>query len=569
MKIEIIAKIMDSNEQLLVLDYSNKKRRKFLITFVLYISLVVFFNVFSSYKNPTIRINNQLVYLQKYELTNNLKTEINLISLNLQDDSTSILDSALKQQLVAFYANRNYDPVWIANFETNQHFSTLLNLLDSSGYFGFPFDYFNLEQIYNLDYEFLTGSDNMQKNQIELELTTTYSALKFVLYLKYGIIERDTSLAYLNSISDLSFILNSAIENNSLRNDLLSVQPNLVHHRNLLKSLSYFIDLHYSVKYTTPAFIDDKLLAKSLYYAEITKSPTFDSINRKSDALYLLQDQYSLRHDSILNQPTHEILVSLLEYKYYLACLNLNRLRNLKHSGENYLFVNIPEFKLHVIESNSEKDAFNVIVGKKKTPTPTLSSDIEKVIANPYWTVPRSITFEMLHKIRKDSSYLKRNGYFVINAQEEMVNESIIDWNSEDPLGNRYWLRQINGNYNALGKVKFIFPNNFSVYLHDTQSKSLFKRENRTFSHGCVRLENPDKLAQYLTDKYTNHRDLNIENIISENERHEIALSEKVKIYIQYITCTASENSEMMFLDDIYNKDLEEIKAIFPDLLLL
>jgi len=238
-----------------------------------------------------------------------------------------------------------------------------------------------------------------------------------------------------------------------------------VHHRNLLKSLSYFIDLHYSVKYTTPAFIDDKLLAKSLYYAEITEIPSFDSSNVKQEALFQLQNAYGLWNDSILNVPTHEVLVSLLEYKYYLACININRLRKLKYSGENYLFVNIPEFKLHVVESNKEKETFNVIVGKKRTPTPVLSSNIEKVITNPFWTVPRSITFEMLHKIRSDSTYLERNGFFVINGQEELVNPSAIDWHSDDPLGKKYWLRQINSKYNALGQIKFIFPNWFSPLL--------------------------------------------------------------------------------------------------------
>jgi len=559
---------MDNNEQLLELDYSFKnKKRRFLIAFAAYISLVVLFNVLSSYKNPTIRINNLLVDVNTYQFKQNLQAEIQYIDLHLYNDSTTFIDFALKQQLVELYKARNFNPVWIENFEANENLTILKNLIDSAAYFGFPFDYFNISRIKELDSNFKNLSGNMQRNQLELELTASYSAMKFILYMQHGIIERDTLNTYISSVENLPELLNNAINNQNLRNDILSAQPNLVHHRNLLKSLSYFIDLNYAVKYTTPAFINDNLLAKSLYYAEIIESPVFDSTNFKSDALFKLQDQYGLRHDSILNFPTHEKLVSLLEYKYFLACLNLNRLRHLRHSGDNYLFVNIPEFKLHVIEQNNEKESFNVIVGKKKTPTPVFSSDIEKVIANPYWTVPRSIAFEMLHKIRKDSTYLKRNGYFVINWKEEIVDESIIDWSAKDPLGNKYWLRQINSSYNALGQVKFIFPNEHSVYLHDTPSKTLFKLNNRTFSHGCVRLENPDRLAQYLTDKYSNQGNHDIENLISEQEREEIELSEKVKIHIQYITCTSNENFEMRFLDDVYNKDLDEIKAIFPGLL--
>ncbi len=559
---------MDNNEQLLDLDYSYKKRNKrFLTAFTAHIFLLILFTIFSSYKNPTIRINNKLESYHSHHFKNNLEAQIRFIARNIGINSSSILDSTLKAELISFYQYRDFNPIWIENFELNRNFLTLLNLLDSSGYFGFPFDYFNVQRLQELKNEVQYAAGDIQQNQVELELTATYSVMKFILYLKNGIIESDTANNYLKDIEALPELLSSAIEGNTFRKKILAVQPDLVHHRNLLKSLSYFIDLHYSVKYTTPAFIDDRLLAKSLYYAEITESPSFGSSNLKSDALFELQDQYGLNHDSILNVPTHEKLVSLLEYKYFLACLNLNRLRNLKHSGENYLFVNIPEYKLHVIESNKSKETFNVIVGKKRTPTPTLTSNIEKVIANPYWTVPRSIAFEMLHKIRKDSSYLKRNGYYVINWREEIVDESIIDWNSDDPLGNSYWLRQINSSINALGQVKFIFPNNYSVYLHDTPSKKLFKRKNRTFSHGCVRLENPDKLAQYLTNKYSKKEEKSIENLISEKNRHEIALSGKVKIHIQYITCMGTENSEMKFLDDIYNKDAEEIKAIFPDLL--
>lgn len=562
---------MDSNNDLIEFNFTSEsgKRKRFLFAFAAYLTLAILFNVLSSYKSATLRIDHEMVKTQYYQFQNLIQSEVDALHHEIEADTNHYITNELKKQLITFYQNRNYKPVWIDNLESNERFSVLINLLDSAAYFGFPFDYFSTEELHLLENNFNTmlGQENVLFNRIELELTTTYSALKFILYLKLGILEQDTSNAYLTTIHLLPKVLDSAISNNNLRNGILDEQPNLVHHRNLLTSLSYFIDLHYSVKYTTPAFIDDKLLAKSLYYAQVTEIPVFNKSNTKKDALFALQDEHNLQHDSILNVPTHEVLVSLLEYKYYLACLNVNRLRKLKHSGENYLFVNIPEFKLHVVEANQEKESFNVIVGKKRTPTPVLSSDIEKVITNPYWTVPRSITFEMLHKIRKDSTYLQRNGFFVINGREEIVDPSVIDWNSDDPLGKRYWLRQINSKYNALGQIKFIFPNDYSVYLHDTQSKSLFKLKNRTFSHGCVRLENPNKLAQYLANKYTQQNNQDIDHLISKSAREEINLSEKVKIHIQYITCSAAENTDMVFYDDIYNLDSKEIKEVFPNLL--
>ncbi|MCK5169116.1 MAG: L,D-transpeptidase family protein, partial [Bacteroidales bacterium] len=515
---------MFENDNILELDYpSYNKSKRFFATVVGYIFLTLFFILLSSYKNPTLRIDNKLIVPNSNQFNNLIENRIRSLSDNAESDTLQNISDPINELLIKFYENREYKPVWLQNIETNQQFTVLLNLLDSSAYFGFPFDYFKIGRIHSLIDEFEKNKYNIDivNQRIDLEITTTYAALKFIAYLKHGIIDQDTSSVYQAYIETIPEILNRAINQNNLRNEIISVQPNLVHHRNLLNSLSYFIDLHYSVKYTTPAFIDDKLLAKSLYYSGITESPVFDSTNPKSDALYKVAEQYNLYKDSILNVSTHAILVSLLEYKYFQTCLNLNRLRSLKHSGKNYLFVNIPEFKLHVIESNEEKESFNVIVGTKRTPTPTLSSNIEKVIANPYWTVPRSIlSNEMLHKIRKDSTYLKRNGYFVINNYEERVDESTIDWNEKDPLGNKYWLRQMYSEFNSLGQVKFIFPNNYSVYLHDTPSKGLFKKNNRSFSHGCIRLENPDKLAQYLTDNYNAQSKNNISNLISKSERH-------------------------------------------------
>jgi murein L,D-transpeptidase YcbB/YkuD len=306
------------------------------------------------------------------------------------------------------------------------------------------------------------------------------------------------------------------------------------------------------------------MLAKALYYAGVSETPEIDTVEINSRAISKIQEQYNLPQYSWLDSSTHQVLVSLLEYRYYQASLNLHRLRMLQNTEENFLFVNIPEFRLHVFESKLETETFNVIVGKKETPTPVFSSNIEKVITNPYWTVPQSIACDMIPRIRRDSTYLRRNGFMVINSREEEVDVSLIDWNSENPLGTKYCLRQKNSPSNALGLVKFIFPNEHSVYIHDTPSRGLFNEKNRTFSHGCIRLENPDKLAQYLTDKFYSESSFDIKDMISKKNSNEINLEERVKIYIQYITCSGKENADMEFYSDIYNLDRGEISAIFP-----
>lgn len=552
---------MIANDPLLELDFSSENKiRNFFASLLICIIACLSLFTFSSYHYPS---NSPI---SKLEFSSLIKLQTSsLIKLNQADTSQNINDQ-VNELLVRFYQNRNYNLAWIDNYQPTSQFYEYANLLDSAKYWGFPFDYFEQEKIEIL-YKKVKNVDpeNHLNNLINLELTTTYSSLKFLIYLNQGIVEKDTSKLYKTFISSLPNYLNNAIKDNQLRTRTIAIQPNLLEHKKILKSLPYFIDLNLSIAFTTPAFIDDNLLAKSLFYAGISENPTFDSLNTKTDALYKLQDKFALQKDPVLNDSTHMFLVQELNNRYYQACLNLHRLRRLNHSGSNYLFVNIPEFKLHVVEQNQTKEIFNVIVGKKRTPTPTISSSIEKVIANPFWTVPRSIlTNEMIHKIRKDSTYLKRNGYFVINNYEEKVDESIIDWNDPDPLGNQYWVRQINSKYNALGQVKFVFPNEHRVFLHDTPSKRLFKTENRTYSHGCIRLENPDKLAQYISDNYYSTESLNFKNLISNTKRQEIELSQKIDIHIQYITCTGDENNDMVFYKDIYNRDKEEIKVIFP-----
>ena len=550
---------MEKNDQLLDFYFPpEKKFRKHLLTGIRNLLLFLFLILSFSYHNPDYEQHKQ-------QLSKLIDFKIQTI---YDSDSVNLIDHQINKLLIDFYKTRDFQPIWINHLTTTSKFSTLYNLLDSSKYFGFPFDYFNFKDIKDLNQKLIqkTNTHNLYNDLADLELKATFSAFKLLIYLKHGIVKTDTSGLNHEFINTLPVFLTHAMENKKLRQHILSVQPKMVQYQKIHQSLSYFIDMNLSIKYTTPSFIDDQVLAKSLFYAGITESPKFSTTNTKASSLYKLQDNYKLNHDSILNTPTHQVLVHLLEQKYYQACLNLNRLRSLNPSGSSYLFVNIPEFKLHVIESNEIKKVFNVIVGKKQTPTPSFSSSLDKVVANPYWTVPKSIVNnEMIYKIRKDSNYLARNGFFVINNYEERVDDSIINWNQPDPLGNKYWLRQKNSSHNALGQVKFLFPNEHSVYLHDTPSKSLFKNQNRTYSHGCIRLENPEHLAQYLIDLNFFDEKPDFQQLIKIKEHHIIDLPKTINIHIQYITCSVNSSSELEFYNDVYDRDQTEISQIFPD----
>ena len=230
---------MIDNDDILELDYpSPNKLKGYLYTFVLYFSLILFFTSLSSYQYPNKWINNNTAHFQ-----NLIQIQINsLITLNETDISQDINDQ-LNELLVKFYENRNYTPAWISNLSTNEQFKEYFNLLDSAKYYGFPFDYFCDEQIKNLNQEITSKkrTANISNTLINLELTTTYSALKYLIYLNQGIIETDTTTDFIAYINTLPELLNNTLQINDIKNQILSVQPDLVQHQNILNSLPHFI----------------------------------------------------------------------------------------------------------------------------------------------------------------------------------------------------------------------------------------------------------------------------------------------------------------------------------------
>jgi murein L,D-transpeptidase YcbB/YkuD len=245
-----------------------------------------------------------------------------------------------------------------------------------------------------------------------------------------------------------------------------------------------------------------------------------------------------------------------------MLALNLDRLRKQDHSETHLLYVNIPAYQLKVFRQNKLIDTYRVIVGTPKTPTPQLVSKVERIITNPVWDVPTSIAQkELLPKIKSDSGYLRRNGFRLVDRQNRTVDPQQIDINRISSAD--YFLRQDASSDNALGKVKFIFSNPYAVYLHDTPGKTSFEKNARDMSHGCVRLQNPEKLAGYLVNEIQSDS-TGISEIITKGIHREFNLAVAVPIHISYITCDADEKGNPCFYDDIYGIDAKELAELAP-----
>ena len=242
--------------------------------------------------------------------------------------------------------------------------------------------------------------------------------------------------------------------------------------------------------------------------------------------------------------------------------INLERLRSYNTKPSRYLHVNIPSYWMSVYESDTVALESRVIIGKATSRTPELGSIIKSFIIYPYWHVPRKIaTEEILPSIQKDSAYLQRNNFEVLNASNEVVSPDAIDWPSLNKDYFPYQLRQREGRENSLGIIKFVFNNDYGVYLHDTNSRRLFKKDKRAMSHGCVRVERAVDLARYLVKDdtvYTTPEDL--DQYLHLKQRLQLKVVNPLPLFIEYLTCEY-KNGRILYYDDIYGKD-EELEKV-------
>jgi len=226
--------------------------------------------------------------------------------------------------------------------------------------------------------------------------------------------------------------------------------------------------------------------------------------------------------------------------------------------GDRHVFINQPEFRARYIEDGKENLSMRVVVGKKSNQTNFFYDEIEYVEYNPYWGVPRSIIVnEFLPKSIGNPGYLDQKGYELSTFGGKRISSSSINW-SQVGTNPNFAVRQPPGAKNALGELKIMFPNKHAIYMHDTPAKSLFKRQHRAFSHGCVRLHDPRAMAAAVLGKNKS----NVQSAIAQGKNHRENLKTKVPVYVSYFTAWPQENGDVKYFGDLYGRDAHLIKAI-------
>jgi murein L,D-transpeptidase YcbB/YkuD len=244
--------------------------------------------------------------------------------------------------------------------------------------------------------------------------------------------------------------------------------------------------------------------------------------------------------------------------------VNLERARwVLRGLQEDFVLVNLPAFKAYLIRGGKNIWEARTQVGEEAKQTPTFRADMSTVVFNPDWTVPQSIIAnEVVKGMQKNENYLAEKKLEVFDKDDREVDPSSIHWGSDTAENFPYTVRQAPGEGNALGRVKFLFPNKYSIYLHDTPSKVLFESDRRTFSHGCIRIENPLDLARVLLEGQDSWTSAKIADVIRTGKMENVQLEHPLPVLIVYWTVSVGLTGDVRFMGDVYSLDPPVLAAL-------
>lgn len=540
----------------------------------------------------------KVVLKTKIAKTETLKTETpkkveKIKDMDFLDSAATLLKKSVKLSDNAFYKKLYpkifFTPVWVdenglSAFGTNlmkliATDKTLLPSMKSSKL------YRKLkEKLKTLN----SKSTNQERIDIELEASSVYKA--YVDYIIFGGINWSAFKNKLSKLKDIqagwvvylpkrdpATILVDAIMSGDLENGILEAEPKRFKYAKLKKYLIKYIDISHSEKWQTLPKFSKKLKAGAKSKAipairnnlqivgdlkeciEEMNSTVYDKCLEKAVKRFQLRN--GLKGDGVIGKGTYRILSISLAKKIKLIRMNLDRIKRLRQKeGKIRMELNIPSYRLNFYEGESLMDSIRVVVGKRKRPTPSFGDKVEYIIVNPWWKIPESIVKkEMIRHLVKDPYYYERRGkvlHATWSENSERIDPGSVDW--ESYAGGRnipYRFMQVPGNRNALGKIKFIFPNRFSVYIHDTPSKRLFFRTDRAFSHGCMRIQKPRELLTVFA-RYNDNIDVPaIMKRLEGTEKKVISLKTKVPVDITYLTAFVDDYGNLNFRKDVYGYD--------------
>jgi L,D-transpeptidase YcbB len=512
--------------------------------------------------------------------TDNPETEA--IRVALASNKTSIRALEVERKaVVAFYKANDFKPVWTAGGHALPRADALLKILANSGSDGLVPENFTPRTVgsfENVDQN-LTG-DPLKVANFDIELTAM--ALKYARQLSGGQFEPNRLSLY-NDIKPAPVNADAALKviayTPYLESYFASIEPKnpqyAIFKAELVKLASADptppADLIADGTTVKPGKTDDRIPIIRARLQLLGFLSADDAVNTNEQLLdrpmaagiKAFQKANKIKQTGAIDSLTVKAFnVDHRADNRQRLVYNMERLRWLpKNLGGRYVIVNQAAFEVNVMDQGKSVWNSRVIVGRPLTQTYAFSDTMETVVFNPTWGVPASIIVnEYGPKSRKDPSYLDRNGFKVINAKGDIVSSKSIDWYGMGQAPN-FGVQQPSGDGNALGEVKFVFPNGHDIYMHDTPTKNLFGESTRAFSHGCVRVQNPRDFAEVLLG----WSEFDVEATISSGESLPVGLKQKIPVHLTYFTAWTDADGKIQYFDDIYGRDDAIAKALAYD----
>ncbi|HET8962364.1 MAG TPA: L,D-transpeptidase family protein [Chitinophagales bacterium] len=490
------------------------------------------------------------------------------------------------QDINAFYNNRNYNFGWFDSTGITQTATKFINLLNHLGAEGIHDTVIYITDLNNAVNNFITtGNVYTGKNKLteQIELLLTSEFLVYAQKVWGGISESESrelnwyvKRKTLSSTSLLDSILNGS------STAFASFQPQYKQYELLKSQLKFYKAVADSVTWDSLFLpIDKKFLEEGDSYPEITlikdrlhilgdfpsvdTSTLFDSIT--TNAVKKFQSRFGLTTDGRAGKQFFETMNTPLSYRIAQIEINMERCRWIPTDLKgDFVIVNIPEFKAHVYSADTLSWDMQVIVGRTSTSTTIFNDEIKYIVFSPYWYVPGSIIRnEIFPTLVKNSDYLNRNHMELYDySTRKTVNFNSIDISKYSAKTFPFGVRQKPGAFNSLGWAKFIFPNAYNIYLHDTPARNLFAETQRNFSHGCIRISEPQKFAEFLLRNDSTWTKASIDSVMHGGKETKAILEKPVPVMIVYFTSWVNENGILNFRKDIYNHDSKMLEKHTP-----
>ncbi|MEM9013220.1 MAG: L,D-transpeptidase family protein [Pseudomonadota bacterium] len=473
----------------------------------------------------------------------------------------------------AFYSARDYEPFWLADGAAD----ALLDVLDAADAHGLPVARYDIDAL----------EEARARGDAQAEIALMSAFLRYARDVRSGVLEprrvdreidiRPPRPARADLLADLSATA-------SVDAYLASLPPQPERYQRLLAEKVRLEALLTEGGWGDPVPAGDTLRPGD-------RSPRIEAVRarllsfgveegvRPADgapadrfdddlvaAVKMFQTHHGLNDDGVIGRRTAEALNSSVADRLRQVIVNLERNRWLnKPLGERHIFVNLADYMMTLVDNGEPTLTSRVVIGERRHRTIEFSDEMEHMVVNPTWNVPRSIaTEEILPALQADPSYLTDRDMQLIPTGSEPAPgvPELKDWSGYSVSNFPFRIRQRPGRGNALGRVKFMFPNEYAIYLHDTPSRSLFARDARAFSHGCIRVQKPVELAEALLARQSGTPAADFQRYLEAEDERYVHLDVHVPVHLTYQTAWVGRDGIPQYRDDIYGRDRRVFAAL-------